>query len=197
MAGTASPQDREAIMRAAVRLGSRRGAPAVEDILRAAHVNRRIFYRHFASKDALLAALAAEAAEALGRGLATAVERAVDGAAAARAWADHYLGVPEDEERANAARPFLAPDPTAGEEVLDVVEAAHAQHRTLLEEALRRGRGDVSLPDVDPVPDAVTIHAVVLRHVEPALRGRGDIDLATVRDWVEELILRLGGVAGK
>lgn len=192
MAGTASPRDREAIMRAAVLLVARQGSAAVEDILRAAKVNRRIFYRHFATKDALLAAIAEEAAATVGQELEAAVT-ATPAGAAAQAWIERYLGRAWDAGAAGAARAFLAPDVTAGTAVDDVIEAAHDRHRELLADVLRRGRADGSLPAADPVPDAFTLQAAVLRHVELRLRGRSHTDLAAARASVTGVLRRLGG----
>jgi len=195
MAATASPHDREAIMRAAVRLAARHGTAAVEDILRAARVNRRIFYRHFVSKDALLAALADEAARAIEQELGAAVEGASDGAAAAQAWIERYLALVWEDRAVGAARPFLAPDPTAGAAVIDVVEAGHDRHRALLESALRGGHADGSLPAVDPDGAAFAVHATVLRHTALCLRGRSAADLPTTCAHVVGVLQRLCGAS--
>ncbi|MGI5127040.1 TetR/AcrR family transcriptional regulator [Pseudonocardia sp. CA-107938] len=196
MAGTASPHDREAIMRAAVQLTARHGTAAVEDILRVAHVNRRIFYRHFASKDALLAELAAEAAEAVGQELAAAVSGAPDGAGAARAWVGHYLELVRDEGAATSARSYLAPDPTAGTTVAAAVEAGHDRHRELLEDALRRGRADGSLPATDPEGDAFVVQAAVLRYAGLHLHGHPSLDAEAAAAAVTGALQRLGGASG-
>lgn len=179
-------------MRAAVVLVARHGTAAVEDILRTARVNRRIFYRHFATKDALLAAIAEEAAATVEHELAGAVSVS-PAAAAAQAWVERYLERAWDPGAAGAARAFLAPDSTAGAAVGDVIEAAHERHRELLVDVLRRGRADGSLPAADPGPDAFTVHAAVLRHVELRLRGRSRTDLETARSSVTGVLRRLGG----
>jgi AcrR family transcriptional regulator len=193
MAATASPHDREAIMRAAVRLAARHGSAAVEDILRAAQVNRRIFYRHFASKDALLATLAEDAARTIERDLGAVVEAGADGAAAARAWIERYLALVWEDRAAGAIRPFLAPDPAAGATVVEVVEAGHDRHRALLSAALRRGRADGTLPAVDPDGDAFAVHATVLRHTAICLSGRSGADLPTTCAHVVGVLRRLAG----
>jgi AcrR family transcriptional regulator len=196
MAGTASPGDREAIMRAAVLLVARHGSAAVEDILRTARVNRRIFYRHFATKDALLATLAEAAAETVGQELAAAATQ-TPAAAAAEAWVERYLERGWDAGSAGAVRAFLAPDATAGAGVTDVVEAAHERHRELLADVLRRGREDGSLPTADPDTDAFTVHAMVLRHVELRLSGRSHLEVAAALASVTGVLRRLGGNAAR
>jgi AcrR family transcriptional regulator len=193
MAATASPHEREAIMRAAVGLAARHGTAAVEDILRAARVNRRIFYRHFPSKDALLAVLAEDAARAIEHELAAAVEGAADGAAAAQAWIERYLALVWEDRDAGAIRPFLAPDPTAGTAVIDVVEAAHDRHRALLGSALHGARADGSLPAVDPDGDAFAVHAIVLRHTARYLHGHPRAELPATAAHVVGVLRRLGG----
>ncbi len=192
MAATASPHEREAIMRAAVQLAARHGTAAVEDILRAAQVNRRIFYRHFPSKDALLAVLAEDAARGMEQELGAAVEAAADGAAAAQAWIERYLALVWEDGAAGAIRPFLAPDQTAGTAVIDVVEAGHDRHRALLGSALRGARADRSLPAVDPDGDAFAVHAIVLRHAARCLRHRPGVELPTTAEHVVGVLRRLG-----
>ncbi|MDN5859309.1 MAG: TetR/AcrR family transcriptional regulator [Pseudonocardia sp.] len=192
MAGTASPQDRAAIVRAAIALIGRHGSAAVEDVLRAARVNRRTFYRYFATKDALLAALAEQGAADIGQVLAAAVT-ADPAAIAAEAWVEHYLALVGEGRPTGAVVAFLAPDATAGAPVIAVIEDGHEHHRALLADVLRRGRADASLPGADPDPDAFAVHAAVLRHVQLLLRGRSRTDLAGARASVTGVLRRLGG----
>jgi AcrR family transcriptional regulator len=80
-------RERTAIIRAAHRLiGRGAGATPIEDILRGAGVNRRTFYRHFPSKDALVLAMQHEAGELVREALRSATGRAADGRAAVAAW---------------------------------------------------------------------------------------------------------------
>src|ERR1700749_344408 len=74
-------RERTAIIRAAHRLigHSAGGTTPIEDILRGAGVNRRTFYRHFPSKDALVLAMQHEAGELVHEALRSATGRAADG----------------------------------------------------------------------------------------------------------------------
>ena len=89
--------ERDAIMRAAYRLISRGGThtgatTSIENILRAAGVNRRIFYRHFSCKDDLIIAMQEWAGDLILADLRTAVA-AADTPAAAVVASDR--GLPE------------------------------------------------------------------------------------------------------
>src|ERR1700749_2546099 len=70
-ADSRAARERAAIIRAAHRLigGGRGGTTPIEDILRGAGVNRRTFYSHFPSKDALVLAMQHEAGELVRGGL--------------------------------------------------------------------------------------------------------------------------------
>jgi AcrR family transcriptional regulator len=76
-------RERTAIIRAAHRLigQSAGGTTPIEDILRGAGVNRRTFYRHFPSKDALVLAMQHEAGGLVGEALQSATGQAARGRA--------------------------------------------------------------------------------------------------------------------
>src|ERR1700691_4143889 len=105
-------RERTAIIRAAHRLigHSAGGATPIEDILRAAGVNRRTFYRHFPSKDALVLAMQQEAGELVSEALHAATGRAADGRAAVLAWIEEFLSIGWDARRLREGRTFLAPE---------------------------------------------------------------------------------------
>ncbi|WP_242417913.1 TetR/AcrR family transcriptional regulator, partial [Frankia sp. CpI1-P] len=73
-------RERRAIIRAAHRLIGREGRATtpLEDILRGAGVNRRTFYRHFPSKDALILTMQREAAAGVRDSLRAVVRQAGD-----------------------------------------------------------------------------------------------------------------------
>src|ERR1700684_1845517 len=88
-------RERTAIIRAAHRLigHSAGGTTSIEDILRAAGVNRRTFYRHFPSKDALVLAMQHEAGELVREALWSATAGAANGRAAVLAWIEEFLSI--------------------------------------------------------------------------------------------------------
>ena len=156
-------RERTAIIRAAHRLigHSAGGATPIEDILRAAGVNRRTFYRHFPSKDALVLAMQHEAGELVREALRAATGRAADGRAAVLAWIEEFLSIGWDARRLREGRTFLAPEVGLVAGIATAMEDVHARHRAVLEAALRRALTDRTLPAAVPERDAFAIHAVV------------------------------------
>jgi AcrR family transcriptional regulator len=105
-------RERTAIIRAAHRLigHGAGGATPIEDILRSAGVNRRTFYRHFPSKDALLLTMQHEAGGLVSEALWSVTGRAADGRAAVLAWIEEFLSIGWDSRRLREGRTFLAPE---------------------------------------------------------------------------------------
>jgi AcrR family transcriptional regulator len=190
-ADSRAARERAAIIRAAHRLmgAGTGGTTPIEDILRGAGVNRRTFYRHFSSKDALVLAMQHEAGELVRESLWSATDRAADGHAAVVAWIEEFLSIGWDTRRLREGRTFLAPEVGLVAGVAAAMEDIHARHRSVLEAALRRARADQTLPAVTPERDAFAIHAVVLRCLEMRARGRLDRTYLAVRDEIVGLFL--------
>jgi AcrR family transcriptional regulator len=184
-------RERAAIIRAAHRLmgAGAGGVTPIEDILRAAGVNRRTFYTHFASKDALVLAMQHEAGELVREALWSATGRAADGRSAVVAWIEEFLSIGWDTRRLREGRTFLSPEVGLVAGVAAAMEDIHARHRAVLEAALRRALTDQTLPAVAPERDAFAIHAVALRCLEMRARGRLDRTYQTVRDEAVGLFL--------
>jgi AcrR family transcriptional regulator len=179
----AGSPERAALLSAAHRHLARGGSGvSVEDVLRGAGVNRRIFYRHFSSKDDLLLALQEETGRRLLASLRSAVEAASSPLEAVIAWGRAFLAVAWDERRAAQGRVFLATESAAAPGLADAREDIHAEHRALLAGVLDRGRVDGSLPRTVPERDAFALHAMVLRHVETRVRGRRSYTFAQACD---------------
>ncbi|HVV08185.1 helix-turn-helix domain-containing protein [Amycolatopsis sp.] len=178
-------RERAGIIRAAHRLIGRGGGPtAIEDILRAAGVNRRTFYRHFPSKDALVLAMQREAGDLVRDRLRAAVDGAPDGRAAVIAWIEEFLAIGWHEHRAREGRTFLTPEVGLVAGIADALEDIHACHRQLLADTFRRARQDGTLPGAVPERDAFAMHAVALRCLEMRARARLNRPYATVRDEI-------------
>ncbi|MFJ8816405.1 TetR/AcrR family transcriptional regulator [Amycolatopsis thermoflava] len=183
-------QERAGIIRAAHRLIGRGGTgTAIEDILRAAGVNRRTFYRHFPSKDALVLAMQREAGELVRDRLRAAAEGAADGRAAVIAWIEEFLAIGWHERRSREGRTFLAPEVGLVAGIADALEDLHACHREILAGAFRRAREDGTLPGAVPGRDAFAVHAVVLRCLEMRARARLDRPYAVVRDEIVQVFV--------
>jgi AcrR family transcriptional regulator len=184
-------QERGSIIRAAHRLIGRDGtrSTSIQDILQLAGVNRRIFYRHFDSKDDLVLAMQAQASETVLRALRAATNAAADPAAAVVAWIEQYLGIGWDDHRSRDGRTFLSPEVGLTAGIAGALEDTYARHRQILADVLTRGQEDRSLPGARPESDAFAIHAVVLRHLEARIRGHLDLPYTRVRDDVVDLFL--------
>jgi AcrR family transcriptional regulator len=186
--------ERDAIMRAAYRLisqggGSGTATTSIENILRAAKVNRRIFYRHFATKDDLIIAMQEWAGDLILADLRKAVAAAETPAAAIAAWIEDYLSIGWQEARFRDALAFMSWEVTATPGIAAALEATYARHRDLLTETLAAGLADGSLPNARPELDSFAIQAVCVRHLEARIRGRLDTDFGDVRDQVIALML--------
>jgi AcrR family transcriptional regulator len=186
--------ERDAIMRAAYRLISRgdssTGATtSIENILRAAGVNRRIFYRHFSCKDDLIIAMQEWAGELILADLKNAVAAADTPAAAVAAWIEDYLSIGWDEARFRDAMAFMSADVTGAPGIATALEATYARHRQVLTDALAAGLAEGSLPNARPELDSFAIHSVAVRHLEARIRGRLDTDFDEIRDHVVTLML--------
>ena len=187
-------RERTAIIRAAHRLIGRGtgGTTPIEDILRGAGVNRRTFYRHFPSKDALLLAMQHEAGELVREALWSATGRAADGRAAVLAWIEEFLSIGWDTRRLREGRTFLAPEVGLVAGIAAAMEDIHARHRAVLEAALRRALTDRTVPAAAPGRDAFAIHAVVLRCLEMRARGRLDLPYQAAYEEIIGLFLPPG-----
>jgi AcrR family transcriptional regulator len=81
--------------------------PRVADIVAAAGLSNDAFYRHFASKDALVAAILEDGAERLRSYLAHQMERAATPEDEVRRWVEGLLAQAVDEESADTTRAVL------------------------------------------------------------------------------------------
>ncbi len=186
--------ERELIMRAAYRLISAGSAvpsanTSIENILRTARVNRRIFYRHFASKDELIIAMLEWAGDLIQADLEKAVGDANTPAAVIAAWIEEYLSIGWSEARFRDAVALVSPEVTRAPGVAAALETTYARHRTVLTRALAAGVADGTLPNARPELDAFAIQAIVIRHLEARIRGRVDTDYGEVRAQVVSLVL--------
>jgi AcrR family transcriptional regulator len=164
---------------------------SIAAVLDRAAVGTRAFYRHFGSKDELVAALFLEMARAEERRLRRRMASATNEIGAVAAWIDGRLDLAFDDTiRSDLRRVSLE----AQSQVFaypNLVQPAYEQLLKPLVAALERGRRDGVFPHTDPVTDAQAIHAVVWAAIERQWRS-GDCD----RDDVRERVLRfcLGGL---
>lgn len=85
--------------------------PPVRDIVKAAGLSNQAFYRHFASKDALLLAVLADGHTQLISYLNARTAKAHDATARVRVWIEGVMAQARDPRAAEATRPFALNGP--------------------------------------------------------------------------------------
>ena len=144
--------ERTALLEAAVSVLAIRAIDdwTVEEVLAKARLGTRSFYRHFASKEALLAAVMVQRADETGRRLQLLVDSKDTPLEALTAWLDEVLGFGRDAQRASKTREFLRSCITRDRAGWD-----EARHRLVssftgpLAITLKRGIQDGSFPHAD------------------------------------------------
>ncbi|AFJ35315.1 TetR family transcriptional regulator [Mycobacterium intracellulare subsp. yongonense 05-1390] len=134
---------------------------SVAAVLQRAGLSTRAFYRHFGSKDDLVAAVFLEGARAEKRRLKRRMGSAATEIEAVAAWIDARLDLAFDERLANDLRRLSLEAQSQTVAARGVVQPAYAEMLTPLREAIRRGLHDGVFHGVDPVADAEFIHGVV------------------------------------
>jgi AcrR family transcriptional regulator len=189
-------RERRRILRAAAQLIGQQPdrQTTIEDVLQAAGVNRRIFYRHFRSKDELVMAMLERAGHIVETGLSEIVAANADPASALTSCVEYVLGIGWDENRAREGRAFLSPEVGMTAGMATALEAVYGRHRAILREVLTRGRADGSLPKAVPDRDAFAVHAVLIRYLEVRVRGQLNLEFTQALEAVTGLFLpALGG----
>jgi AcrR family transcriptional regulator len=173
----AGKQDRErdAIMRAAFRLIGRApgSSVSVQEILEAADLSTRAFYRHFRSKDELILTMYRTAAERFAAELSEVVAAAGDPPAALEAWVHHQLAVAYDPRRSRQSSVLGSAEARAAVGFEQAHQASDSVRRKIVADVLRRGREDGSFPMVENLEeDARAVVDVVGGIVAARLAGQ-------------------------
>jgi AcrR family transcriptional regulator len=174
--------EKQQIVRAAYELIQRDGSKetSVHDVLHAAGLSTRAFYRHFRSKDELVLEMYRVDAERVNATLAAAVAAAPDPLSALEAWIDQNLAVVYDVRRLRHAVVLSSSEVSSAQGFTDVKNAGLAAQRAPLIDLLRAGRAQGVFPHADPDTDALAIQAVVGAHMrarldrDPAALSRAD-----------------------
>jgi AcrR family transcriptional regulator len=170
--------EKQQIVRAAYELIQRDGSKetSVHDVLDAAGLSTRAFYRHFRSKDELVLEMYRVDCDRVNATLAAAVASASDPLAALEAWIDQNLAVVYDTRRLRHAVVLSSAEVSSAEGFTDVKNDGLAAQRAPLVELLRDGRAQGVFPHAEPETDALAIQAVVGAH----MRARLDRDPAAL-----------------
>jgi AcrR family transcriptional regulator len=138
--------------------------PSVRDIVSASGLSNQAFYRHFASKDALLSAVLADGQEKLVASLARRMQRAVPGLPRVRAWIEGVLEQARRPDAAENTRPFAV----NGARLADRFPAQSAASTEQLLEPLRE---EVRVAGGDE-RDATVIYELSMAMMNRALLAR-------------------------
>jgi AcrR family transcriptional regulator len=170
--------EKQRIMRTAYELIQRDGSKetSVHDVLDAAGLSTRAFYRHFRSRDELVLEMYRVDCERVNATLASAVASAPDPLAALAAWIDQNLAVVYDARRLRHAVVLSSAEVSSAEGFTAVKNAGLAEQRASLVALLCDGRERGVFPHAEPETDAVAIQAVVGAH----MRARLDRDPAAL-----------------
>jgi AcrR family transcriptional regulator len=190
------PNIRRAILAAASKAVREQGVRglSVATVLDHAGLGTRAFYRHFQSKDQLVAAVFLEMALVEKRRLRSTMAGAADVIEAVAAWIDARLdlafddGIKSDLRRLSLeaqSQMFASPE---------LIQPAYAAMLEPLIEELERGLQQGVFADIDPPKEAQSIQGVVWAGTERQW-AQGDCQRADVRTHAVRFCLRGLGVA--
>lgn len=164
---------------------------SIAAVLERASLGTRAFYRHFESKDALVAALLLDMARVEERRLRKRMAAATTEIDAVAAWIDGRLDLAFDDNIKSDLRRVSLEAQSQMFASPELVQPAYEQLLTPLSETLRHGLERQVFRHIDPVTDAQAIHAVVWAAIERQW-ATGVCD----RDHVRQRALRfcLGGL---
>jgi AcrR family transcriptional regulator len=190
------PGVRRAIVAAASRSVREQGVQglSIAAVLDRAQLSTRAFYRHFESKDQLVAAVFLEMAHAETRRLRRKMTSAADPVDAVAAWIDGRLDLAFDESIKSDLRYLSLEAQSQMFASPELVQPAYAEMLKPLIAQLERGLEHGVFHDVDPVTDAQAIQGVVWASTERQW-ATGDCDPADVRERALRFCLRGLGVA--
>ena len=166
------------------------GKLSIGAVLERAALGTRAFYRHFDSKDELVAALFLDMARAEERRLRRRMAAAATEVDAVAAWIDGRLDLAFDTDiRSDLRRLSME----AQSQSPAIVAPAYAQMLKPLSETLQRGLRGGIFHHVDPISDAQLIHGVVWAAINKQW-ATGDYDRNDLRERVVQFCLRGLGV---
>ena len=166
---------------------------SIATVLDRAQLSTRAFYRHFESKDELVAAVFLDMARSEMLRLRRKMAAATSPVEAVAAWIDGRLDLAFDESIKSDLRHLSLEAQSQMFASPELIAPAYAQMLEPLIEALQRGLEHGVFDDIDPVADAQAIQGVVWACTERHW-ATGDSKRAEVRHGVLRFCLRGLGV---
>jgi AcrR family transcriptional regulator len=166
---------------------------SIATVLDRVQLGTRAFYRHFESKDHLVAAVFLEMAQAEKRRLKRKMDSAATAVLAVAAWIDGRLDLAFDETIRSDLRYLSSEAQSQMFASPSLVQPAYAEMLEPLVEAITRGLDSGEFHDIDPVAAAQSIHGVVWAGTEQQW-ATGDCDRAATRESIVRFCLRGLGV---
>jgi AcrR family transcriptional regulator len=145
--------------------------PRVGDIVREAGLSNQAFYRHFPSKQALLAAVLDEGVRILASYLGHRMQAAASPTARVREWLRGLLEQALSPAGARATRPFVLARERLAEAQPEEVAESERQLTALVREAIRAAVAAGELPQADPEGDAETLYHLAMGWLQARLAG--------------------------
>jgi AcrR family transcriptional regulator len=167
---------------------------SIAAVLDRAQLSTRAFYRHFESKDQLVAAVFLEMARLEMRRLKRRMSKAVTPVEAVAAWIDGRLDLAFDETIKSDLRQLSLDAQSQMFASPELIQPAYAQMLEPLTEQLQRGLEVGAFHGIDPMTDAQSIQGVVWASTERHWTT-GDCERDDVRRTTLQFCLRGLGVA--
>jgi len=190
------PGVRRAILAAAAKSVREQGVRglSIASVLERAGLSTRAFYRHFESKDQLVAAVFVEMAGIEMRRLRRKMAAEATPVEAVAAWVDGRLDLAFDENVKSDLRRLSLEAQSQMFASPELIQPAYAMMLEPLVEQLQRGHEQSVFRDIDPVIEAQAIQGVVWASTERQWAS-GDCERADVRERSLRFCLRGIGVA--
>jgi len=187
---------RRAIMAAALKSIREQGVRglSIAAVLDHAQLSTRAFYRHFESKDELIAAFLLDIAHREMLRLTKKMTTAATAVDAVVAWIDGRLDLAFDKNIKSDLRRLSQEAQSQMFASPELVQPAYAEMLTPLIEQLERGLEHGEFHDIDPITDAQSIQGVVWACTERQW-ATGECERADVRERALRFCLRGLGVA--
>jgi AcrR family transcriptional regulator len=166
----------------------------IATVLERAQLSTRAFYRHFESKDQLVAAVFLEMARVEMRRLRKQMARSRGPVEAVVAWIDGRLDLAFDENIKSDLRHLSLEAQSQMFASPELIQPAYAEMLEPLIDQLQRGLKQGVFHDVDPMSEAQAIQGVVWASTERQW-ATGDCERSDVRKRVLRFCLRGLGVA--